>query len=791
MAQLYSFKNKLPTEGNRKQLVEESFGKGMQFTNSPLTEGYAKVLVNLDIKNNGEILTPRPGLRTTQAFGYDTDTDCTGAEQIFAAKEQYVNDVAHAQFLLLQTLAAGSTQLRQGSVISITGHPDSQGYSYGDTEVQRYSETTAATVNFVVPQNAEIHGIPLNTETPLARQVGTFAWNNNYYTLDPVNKKVLHTEWDTENGLFDFVRNDPKALTAKEAVMWGYNMLSTTPYTFTNVAAGAGSVIQFTGMLPYDANGALCLSPVVNQSLTFEVFYSVEVGKKYNIVWEWKPTTADVWTQLSAADVTFTSPLQDQKITFSPPEDKIILRVTAYGYTGDTKNSYADNVLAVGFSFDKSDYGSTANTSPTTYDLYSATGMTYWKGRLVMWGAPEDPSLLFTSDVNDPTYFPYPNGADTFDEPIRFAMEFMDKLLVYTSTKLHMLTLSTDGLSWTKTCIQNNLSINDWDIHLIQTVKNMVFFRSGNYYYMIVPKANSATGELTLAPVSKPMYYFFDDFETNVKAIISLVYGYNDDLVLQHYYNYLDFEDVHNVYVFETEKSELINFCLLYNIVDRSWRVYCIGSQNFLQPYKADATQRGTLCTMGTELWDATASALPQLLRFFPSNNADLFIPKDIAPTDDFDTAFEAVHYFRNWQHLDTGYHEHNSNFKRRYREIQFLINNISNKALKFYTEFMLDGEIRKDMYTSQVTQELDPTDPDYGQITIEKVLIDPLTAPSTTLLGEWELGVSMFPEVAFWKAREPVSGKGNTPRYFIICRDENMYELLNISWVFVDRYSR
>jgi hypothetical protein len=309
---------------------------------------------------------------------------------------------------------------------------------------------------------------------------------------------------------------------------------------------------------------------------------------------------------------------------------------------------------------------------------------------------------------------------------------------------------------------------------------------------MIVP-SSSSSGNLSLAPISQTMKYFFDHFEDNVKIILKDVYEYTGPLTLLHYYNYLDFEDVHNMYVFKTENDELINFCVLYNTVERNWRIYTIGSQNIMIPYKIDATQRGLLCTAGSVGTDM----VPQLLKYFSNENADFYIPLGTTAATVL-TDFATVHKFLNWQYLDTGAREHSSNFKKRYREMQFVINNISNLALSFYTEFYIDGEQRKSRYKSQVVQELDTSSPKYGIITIEQVLADPITAPSTTMLGAdandsstWTLDSSKFPEVAFWKARFQVSGKGYTPQFLLTCRTEAPYELLNISWVYRGMYSR
>lgn len=782
---LYEFKPDSGIRGARLQMLEDKFGNGMQFTNTPLVEGFSRVLVNYDLMDSGVALTPRPGLEATQLF---IPTDTSGATTIACAKEQSIG----ATEKRMQLLSIAKREDNGYDLRVITGVPALIEHTvvandtlYDSVEWHNYRVSDPIKVFCRVPESAEIHGLPVNNET-LAIHPGVYAWNEAYYFFDAVNNKIVHTIWDVATEKFIFQSDSPKGITPKEAVSYGYNMLLAQPYHFANTEGAAGSVIAFLGLMPYDAANNLCLTPLVNQSLTFEAFYQVPLNKRYYIVVEWKSTSDSVWTEITHFDTTFTT-VGTIKFPFSPPNDNLIMRITAYGYTGEVRNTYTDAVLAVGFSFDRKAYGATANITPKTFTLASATGMTYWKNRLIIWGVPEDQSILFSSEVNDPSYFPYPNNTDTFDEPIKYAKPFLDNLLVWTATRLWMLTLSADGLTWSKKCIQNNLTIADWDIHLIQVVKNMVFFRSGNYYYMIVPKSGSLTGELTLAPVTKPMYYFFDKFEQYTKEIIEQMFAKNNvSFTLKQYYNYLDFEDVHNVYVLQiTDTGEYLNFDMLYNTVARVWRIYITGSSGIMLPYKQDMTQNGILCEASVQ----NGKTVYQLLRYNNRNNQD-FYNIDYSSLTPM-ALFETNHAWHNWQGIDTGYREHNSNFKKRYRECQFIINNRSNQPLNFYTDFFIDGEQRRNKYKYNIVQNTDPESPDFGAITVEQVLAAPLTTPSATTLDTWELGVSMFPDTSFCKIRFPVSGKGYTPRMLLISRNELPYELLNTSWVYRSMYSR
>lgn len=795
---LYSFRDSSYMRKSRLQLIEEGFIFGMQYTNTPLLEGYNKTMVNLDLHDAGVSLTPRAGLRTSAFYTPSANilTPCTGLEQMLQAGERYIDDAVFSQFMVLKEMTATKIgKLYKGNIAMITDSGASITGMYPVPQ-KSYLQEIYPTAAYIVPDNAEIHGIALDNSLTLARHVGTKAWAQRYYFFDPITHEVVYTKFDEDTSKFVFTTEPAKQTNINTAVTWGYNMLMEDPYTFVNTFSAGGGIIDFDGILPYNVNGTLNLTPVTNESLSFRLYYKVPQGKKYHIVWEWRSVSADTWTTIREYDVTFDT-LLEQAVPFTAPDAGIIMRVSGYGYTQNealawVRNTFVDATLAVGFNFDKNAYGNTTNMGNTNYTIDQASGMAYWKNRVVVWGVPEDPNILFASDINDPTYFPYPNNVEIFDEPVKYAVPFLDNLLVFTSSKLYILTLSMDGLGWTTKCIQNNLSIADWDIHLIQVVKNMVFFRSGNYYYMIVPKSGSLTGELTLAAVAKPLYYFFDNFEESVKEIVNSAYDYQGSLTLVHYYNYLDFEDVHNVYVFKTDNDEYLNFCLLYSTATRSWRIYCYGSQSIRIPFKADATQRGTICSLGS-ISDGTGGtkAAPQLFMFDNTNRADWYIPRGVTP-ETMATIFTAVHYFKNWQHLDTGYREHSSNFKKRYRELQFVLNNLSNRALNFYTDFYIDGEQRKNRYTYEVMQEKDPESPNYGLITVEKKLAEPMTAPATTALGAsdtdysaWRLDTSMFPDVSFWKVRLPVSGKGYTPRFCLTSRNEEAYELLNISYVY------
>ena len=68
MAQTTLYKN---TTGNahrnRYMQTEEVFVNGMKYSDAPHAPGYAKTIVNFNIKNDGEVFVPRGGLRVIRS----------------------------------------------------------------------------------------------------------------------------------------------------------------------------------------------------------------------------------------------------------------------------------------------------------------------------------------------------------------------------------------------------------------------------------------------------------------------------------------------------------------------------------------------------------------------------------------------------------------------------------------------------------------------------------------------------------------------------------------------------
>lgn len=657
------------TRNQRRAVLDTDYSHGMMSSDGIITEGYLKTLVNMAFEKEHTALIPRPSLRPYHfMFPYDlTDSfgirDYSHAVTIKDCKECVESGKTYYQ-TLVGSLNEGSGDT--GEIVVFTSEkPENfktvdtgDDYSYllrlseyaydtGENSVSVLSNVAYSTAEL-----PEIHGLRLSID-PVRRvefPVGTFAFGNSYYcftrpelvgTVGSLNKTVFDSTLDPPQYKFETVT--PKELSVSEAVSYGYNMLlGSGAYVFNNLHAA--STMQFLGILPYEVevlNGAhqytnLLMTPKKNQPIDLVCYFDVENNRQYDIIWEWRKTDASDWTEIQRETITFTADTNLTLDNFRPPASDIMVRVSAYYYDNGVLSDFVEKAIVVGFDFTVENYGTAAAVEQKVYDLSTATGMESWNGRLVVWGLPEDPTVLFLSDYNEPAYFPYPNNVVVFDEPIIYAVQFMDTLAVFTTDKLYQVTLASDGNSWQTTVIQSHLKIEPWDKHLIQTVRNMLYFKSGNYYYMMVPKAQSLTGELTLAPITTPITSFFNNFAVNVQNILKETYDYTDDYELISYYNFLDYEDIHNVYLFIFgEDSALLHFDVIYNTVDRTWKVWIYESANILYPYRVSATEPGILATssvIGAVMGPDTVHPVRiiQLFCWDTHSVRDIYLPDDL-----------------------------------------------------------------------------------------------------------------------------------------------------------------
>lgn len=855
--------------GQRNMVTEESYAGGMRFTDTPLMEGVCKNLINFDLKDMGQVLTPRAGYQTlyTKELGeltvshsvhhtgqgilFNTITGDDRAVRYILMDSQDTEDgwfnFVNAKILIEDSFSSDYNDTANKSLIvvppllnSIVVGEDTVYDEYLIKRTPRVRTQLLHDMNLTDPQL--FNGTKHSAMHTMLSNVALLPVKYTKAAAAPVAvegyaKLKIYTDGAGYWAALEFIT--PQEINPTAAVNYGYNMLKTTPYAFTdsvNTGLPAGYILM-EGILPYaeEAGTNLKLNAKVGEQVFFKLIaqYPDDAGaSKYKFKWEVHEIGSDkvdVYHNHEAANAptySYDPDTQDAGVVraINCTYKQMSVTVTAYALADLTEPIQTMTFANYHIAEDSS--ASIANLEVKSYALEDATGMTTWKQRVVVWGVPGAENMLFTSDANNPAYFPYPNNCHVFDDPIVACVPYLGDLLVFTTSKLHRLAFLADGSSFTVNVIQEKLFMSTFDKETITIVQNMVFFKNGNYFYMIVPKKSAnEPGALQLAPISQSITNLLDHFYSGVSQSFWELYNpINSNvfpelkssttrMIMPHdYYNYLDNTAVRNVYKFmlvDVDKTTglidrvllYFDYILNYDTMARTWTSYILQTNDTrLLPYKQSITDT----TVYVEVRNIPVSTSYNVYcDFVKPNTLD---PQDTFPLGENTLVLERI--LRNYQYLDTGYREHETQYKKRYREIQFKINNISQKALRFGTEFMLDDMARNELYNYVTHHITDALDEDVGYFYVERIPKEPLTTPGATLLDDeeevfpeasvvvpstsfvlqsncWVLDVSSLSKVTVNKVRFKVSGKGYAPRMVLLSYNDKPYELLSQNWVY------
>lgn len=451
---------------------------------------------------------------------------------------------------------------------------------------------------------------------------------------------------------------------------------------------------------------------------------------------------------------------------------------------------------------------------------------------------PEFSNLLFVSAVNSPDYFPYPNSVDTFDEPIVGCANYGDDLLVFTKAKLYRLTYNTSDQGWTKALIQDKFSIDtvrettvvrnkditssnvdpdyqfgkisyETQTMLYTPIRQYAAYRSNKRIFMILPSKNG-TGNVTLAPISNAIKELLDPIELRpgvvnpsernplkevLKQILKITirsgtlvdYGinsYTSKMWLHADYNNIIYSLIYSVYYANTTHDICVQF--RYNIDLYSWTVYMfeLHGSDVRPVYHANTK------TLYYDTYRVLGDGdTKQLLSFRCVQDTQNIKDECKAPTG----VTPPKYIMKNYQYLDTGNREINTDIQKRFREWQLKFVNPEATLLQFYTNFYIDNRLRDTF--QQLSGYSKSVENGTGFEYVLSETYNPnlhiaagatLGANSTFIPGDvWELGLSNLDTVPYVKVRKPVSGKGYTPRLVLYTFDEKNWELFNITWVY------
>lgn len=659
----------------RTTLREPAYINGMHYTDTPIGSGFGRVLINLENNFDDTGLRPRKGARVKGLYAGSPDKTSTVQHLYFAdtlskfngtvmsPAVRYVidNKLYYAWQQTQETIGTPQSLIVDSFVpirvndrlVSCTGfetndllYTASDGSQFALLKAEaKTEESTLGNISKVVPRllnptEAANWGFNMLLTEPYAFQStdgtpnqvifqGLLPYDSEGLVLNPVcNNTVPYTfklitqtgdgtyavrmRWrGVTNDIWEDITPDTGTLTQDAAIAYDLNKDALKTYQIKFNPKQQATVIQVK-IYVKKPDAKVLDKTYLDPKYKFQNGTKPSENPPENTIYPGDVEAQKIYKHNDTYGNTYYYEVKDDAWIYAyypTSEDDAEETIFEQGYRALLTN-------AMSFNFVKSaEYSS---VKAVKYDIASAKGMCYWRNRVVVWGVDKAPTTLFFSDINDPGYFPYPNNISLFSEPVLHALPFQNDLLVFTKSQLWRISLNNDGLSWTQVCIQKNLRLDENETQLTLALSTMVFFKSGPYYYLLVP-SSKGTGELVLASISRNTEDVFKDPFGYMKRAVSLLYREefeNDKVNItyrypsefntissgQQYYahTYLDYDKIHIVFSSEVlldstkqKFTAICNLVLSYDINTRAWTSWIFETPQVPRLIEQDSIKHG------------------------------------------------------------------------------------------------------------------------------------------------------------------------------------------------------
>lgn len=232
------------------------------------------------------------------------------------------------------------------------------------------------------------------------------------------------------------------------------------------------------------------------------------------------------------------------------------------------------------------------------------------------------------------------------------------------------------------------------------------------------------------------------------------------------------------------KENEKLNLHFVYNTITRAWRLYftSIGTEetSFI-PVLYRNKQSGVFYEFFPHDFgkDSTISIVEQTYDVVDDNIVDV-------------DGWNLITDYNNYPYIETGTIVADDLFTKRFREVQLNLINLEKTKIRFYTNFVLDGQDRVDATKYLVEHITDINDPDYGRVWVTPMestnldLVGLTTLANTTLDTDfWEVDLSHFPDLTVLSVRFELQGRGRRGNLQLLNTSLKRYELSDVNWVY------
>ena len=837
----------------------QSLAKGMYLTGQNMPEGYAKVLVNYDIDDTGSCLKTRKGRNLHLSIPYSgynklgkmhiTDyvyTYNNAGDEVedikdlimsfgyYGKVDEYIPEgtidiprdldipmfVSKIKVNTDTTVYEGETIVEPGVRTSKT--TENIWALYCDKGAEEFNKIADENIGFVSARtikNAYVFDKKLTRN--LGLPISTVMANEVYAFSSPVIEATVYPA-STEHSEFNSfskavltrlkVRNTssgykirrevitPRELNPTEATANGWNILSDSPYLLSDASGGTPRVLGVI-LYPSQNDDIPVLNPTVGTTYAMRVYYQYQVS---GTTYQYKVETMDAtstdsdyntiidWTNFTSGNALWINFIP----TYTKTEVRVSIRVSGQTATESRLPRLID--------CDSNEYAKIENKE---FNLATAKGMVSWLGSIGLYGVEGAPDTIFFSDVEDPSYFPFPNNTVMFDNEILAVHNYLDMLLVITTDSIILVQMGDTIAQCTQKKVMTNIFIPEVDAINTVILKDEIFFKTDTQFYVLKPnKYTSDATDLKNFTNSTAIANYTINFTTETLKILNRVFRpiiTEESRLRRKTVHFTDFdvvsiestvknEEVHYVYTIvpyiEEKSFGNLNLHLVYNTVTRSYRLYLIGIGDDNVSHTAKLYR------------NKQSGAFYEIIPYNLENSANVLIVKEALHGRDDNIIqgnWQLTPYYNNYNYFDTGNISIDDTYNKRFRELQMNVLNKEDSKIRFYTDVKIDGKLNVTSTRYEIQNITDPEDPEYGLVYVIPTEVDDLKTMMTSygntaledeeseLVKFWEIDLSAFPDLDMATVKLKLWGKGRRASFQMLCTDLKDYELSTFVWVY------
>lgn len=836
MAQSSSYKQ---YNRSTRVLTEESgFAGGMLWTGNNIDETHLKAVVNCDYDETTGYLKTRDPFGTADNSPTETDLSTldidlrnhylVGTYNICAFDVNTYDDgvVLGAGWLYIFARAnqtPGTLNVSDEDLICIYCIDDTYykcriSSSYGSKTLRNINAS-----NILLNYDNHLYGLG-EYESEYGDDTGVWLY---VYRITRKGSTDDGYEYTFEQTSFDKVDDKIDSVTLLEACVSGFNAARKDTFKYEGAETSDDSDRSILGVYMTDDAGNVIASPrvgdvTINIPVRHNPIHKTVNGEQLRYLGIFKlkegstitaEGTESIWEHLITLEQDFNvsnaisgRPQNTFRATISCKNKKTTLAFVFYGDMKPTQNTvYGTSVVDYFMPYTITTNDNDSNLKLKNYDLSVCDGSCIWKNRMCVWGTQSSNNCLFLSEVDNFYYYPVPHNVAVFDTNVISCIPYKDSLLVFTANRIYRISENNDG-TFTQTVVLNDMPLSRKDSAHLTAIKNMVLFKSGNYFYMIVPKSQSLTDELTVAPIYKNIAGFLNNLDSSVQEVLQLMYP-------EYLFNqcevknsgtpsavYSEQDTIHILYDISTyvavadgdtvkQMSRMFKLFLNYNTNLRAWTLYIEDTTtDSLEVSALTAARLMSFIRINTKtgLFEVV---IQQPVITPLGSDKPLEVESSIAQPVLVKTPIRLL--------LDTGYRTLSTAMQKRFREVQLKLYSVSESNTAFGTAFLVDGVWRRnyaklqEVLTANNTVSLTPA---LDLNTFVTELSMPITETGDIIknpgsdaieLSNWTLDLSHFKREAPITIRVPVSGKGYNPRFIFMAPDAAGITINEVNWVY------